>query len=146
MGYIRRGIQQGLRLEFAIFCGLHEDDPRALEDPDLFKKMWFTKGSDKLIFDFIISFWIKLKSFMIQRLVHEEKAWIDDYGDWLVHEGETMDEAKATMDYAERQRLSDEAIQESERIREEERQEQERYDAEEDAMFENEHTQELEER
>lgn len=27
-GYIKKGIQQGLRPEFAIWCGLHEDDPR----------------------------------------------------------------------------------------------------------------------
>ena len=30
VGYIKKGIQQGLRPEFAIFCGLHKTDPRAI--------------------------------------------------------------------------------------------------------------------
>ncbi|KAJ5158779.1 uncharacterized protein N7500_008430 [Penicillium coprophilum] len=144
-GYIKRGIQQGLRPEFAIFCGLHEDDPRALSDPDLFKENWFNRDPDALIVDCIIPIWMELQMFMVLRLVHEEKAWMDLHGHWLVHEGERLDEAKAREDDTERQRLREEATRDSERIREERRQELARYDAEEDARLEKEQALEAEE-
>ncbi|OQE37863.1 hypothetical protein PENCOP_c009G03634 [Penicillium coprophilum] len=110
-GYIKRGIQQGLRPQFAIFCGLHEDDSRDLRDPDLSKEKWFNKDPDELIANCIIPFWVELQMFMVLRLVHEDEAWKDHHGHWLVHEGQSLDEAKARLDDAERQRLREEAIQ-----------------------------------
>ncbi|KAJ6133170.1 hypothetical protein N7471_008385 [Penicillium samsonianum] len=59
-GYIEKGIQLGLRPEFAIFCGLHEDDPRAIEDPRPFEENWFDLGPADI---------------MAAKLVHEGKAW-----------------------------------------------------------------------
>ena len=36
------------RSEFAIFCGLHKDDPRAVVDePDLFEGKWLIRGLEE---------------------------------------------------------------------------------------------------
>lgn len=59
---------------------------------------------------------------MRDKLVHDEKAWQDSHGVWLVHDGETMDQAKARLDDLELQRLREEGAKEEERIREERRQ------------------------
>lgn len=59
---------------------------------------------------------------MRDKLVHDEKAWLDSHGVWLVHDGETMDQAKARLDDLELQRLREEGAKEEERIREERRQ------------------------
>jgi hypothetical protein len=83
---------------------------------------------------------------MMLRLVHEEKAWMDFHGHWLVHEGETMDEAKVRVDDAERQRRREQALQGYERKCEERTQAEARYDAEEaeeDARLEKEQTLEV---
>lgn len=56
-GYIKKGIQLGLRPEFAIFCGLHETDPRAIDEPYLFDELWFTiKSPHSAIDETIIPF------------------------------------------------------------------------------------------
>lgn len=39
-GYIEKGIQLGLRPEFAIFRGQHETAPRAIDEPHLFKELY----------------------------------------------------------------------------------------------------------
>lgn len=57
---------------------------------------------------------------MRDKLVHDEKAWQDSHGVWLVHDGETMDQAKARLDDLEL--LREEGAKEEERIREERRQ------------------------
>ena len=44
--------------------------------------------------------------------MYEGKAWTDRDGIWLVHEGESMDQAKARVDDRERQRLKEQAIKE----------------------------------
>lgn len=131
--YIKKGIQQGLRPEFAIFCGLHKDDPRAVEDPGLFEKDWFNNGPQELIIDTVIPFWLQLKELMAQKLVHDGKAWSDRYGHWLIHDEETLDQAKARVDDRERQRLREQATEKYEAELEQKRQEWKRLDAEEDA-------------
>ncbi|KAJ5115272.1 hypothetical protein NUU61_001031 [Penicillium alfredii] len=134
--YIEKGIQEGLRPEFAIFCGMHKDDPRATEDPDLFNEFWFTKGPQDFIADSIIpSSWTKVKDFLEQRLIHEGKAWQDHHGRWLVHEGESMEQAKARVDDQELQRLRQKASEEYKARREQERQEIARLDAEDKARW-----------
>lgn len=116
--YIKKGIQLELRPNFAIFCGLHKDDPRAIDMPRLLKKGWFNKGPEDLVIDAIVPFWLDLQKFMEQKLIHDGKAWSDDHGQWLIHEGETMDQAKARVDDRERQRLREEAIKKFEAERE----------------------------
>lgn len=108
VGYIKKGIQHGLRPEFAIFCGLHKTDPRATNDPPLFEKEWFTRGPTELIEDFLIPFWMDIKSLMTLRLIHEGKAWADEHGNWLVHDGD-MEKTKANLDDKELGRLREEA-------------------------------------
>ncbi|KAJ5521553.1 hypothetical protein N7527_005668 [Penicillium freii] len=79
-GYIEKGIQLGLRPEFAIFCGLHETDPRAIDEPYLFEELWFTiKSPHSAIDETIIPFWMQLKEFMGSKLLYEGKAW-SNYG------------------------------------------------------------------
>ncbi|OQD60145.1 hypothetical protein PENPOL_c027G01849 [Penicillium polonicum] len=113
-GYIEKGIQLGLRPEFAIFCGLHGTDPRAIDEPYLFEELWFTiKSPHSAIDETIIPFWMQLKEFMGSKLLYEGKAW-SNYGRWVVREGETLDQAKARVDDRERQRLKEEAIKEYE--------------------------------
>ena len=90
---------------------MHKDDPLAIDNPYRFEEFWFGKGPDEFIYDSIISFWHVLEEFLAMRLVHEGNAWKDKYGKWLVHEGETMDQAKARVDDRERQRLKEEAIE-----------------------------------
>src|SRR4051812_35053058 len=46
-------------------------------------------------FDFVFGFWIHLQNLLTQKLVHEEKTWEDDHGNWLTHDGKTMEQAKA---------------------------------------------------
>ncbi|CAI7576959.1 unnamed protein product [Penicillium glandicola] len=129
-GYIERGIQLGLRPEFAVFCGLHEDDPRAIAEPYLFEELWFIiKGPAELIEDNIIPIWMELKQFMASKLLYDGKAW-SGHGKWVVREGETLEQAKARLDDRERQRLRDEAIKENEAILKREKQERDREHAE----------------
>lgn len=114
-GYIEKGIQLGLRPEFAIFCGLHETDPRAIAEPHLFEELWFIINSPASIMsDTLIPFWIQLRELITSKLLYEGKAWTDRDGTWLVREGENMDQAKARVDDRERQRLKEQAIKENE--------------------------------
>ncbi|KAJ6133171.1 hypothetical protein N7471_008386 [Penicillium samsonianum] len=134
-GYIEKGIQLGLRPEFAIFCGLYKDDPRAINDPHLFEELWFTiKSPQSAIDEMIILFWMELKEYMVTRLLYEGKAW-SNYGRWVVREGETLDEAKARVDDRERLRLKEQAIKEQEAKFEREQQEEERLYAEDIARW-----------
>ncbi|KAJ5711279.1 hypothetical protein N7488_005435 [Penicillium malachiteum] len=116
IGYIKKDIQLGLRPEFAIFCGLHKDDPRALEDPDLPEARWFCLGPADIMSDTLVSFWGELKEFMVTKLLYDGKAWKDRYGIWLVREGEDMDQAKARIDDKERERLKEQAMEEKKQI------------------------------
>ncbi|KAJ5922287.1 hypothetical protein N7516_009990 [Penicillium verrucosum] len=134
-GYIEKGIQLGLRPEFAIFCGLHETDPRAIENPRLFEETWFTLGSADIMGNTLIPFWMRLKEFMVTKLLYEGKAWGDCHGRWLVYEGETIDQAKARVDDREIQRLKEQAIKENEEMLEREEQEREREHAEDMARW-----------
>ncbi|KAJ5801078.1 uncharacterized protein N7518_003146 [Penicillium psychrosexuale] len=112
--YIEHGIKLGLRPEFAVFCGLHETDSRAIDWPCLFNKDWFYRSPATIMSENLLSFWLPLKEFMRSRLLYEGKAWTDRDGMWLVHEGESMDKAKARVDDRERQRLKEQAIKEKE--------------------------------
>ena len=69
------------------------------------------------------------------KLIHEEKAWEDDHGDWLVHEGETMEQAKARVDDKERQRLKQQEEENIDAEIEEEKQEKAKWIAEDQARF-----------
>ncbi|KUM63541.1 hypothetical protein ACN42_g3531 [Penicillium freii] len=143
-GYIEKGIQLGLRPEFAIFCGLHNTDPRAIEDSRLFEETWFTLGPADIISDTLIVFWMRFKEFIVTKLLYEEKAWSDRHGRWLVHEGESIDQAKARVDDEEIQRLKEQAIKENEETLEREEQEREREHAEDMARWAEEDRQEAE--
>lgn len=112
-GYIEKGIQLGLRLDFAIFCGLHETDSRAIENPRLFEKTWFSLGPADIMSDTLILFWMKLMEFIVTKLIYDGKAWSDRHGGWLVHEGESMDQAQARVDDGEIQRLKEQAKKEN---------------------------------
>lgn len=81
---------------------------------------------------------MQLQTFMTLKLIHEGKAWKDDHGKWLVHEGENMHQAKARVNDKERQKLREQAIEEYEAKRGQGRQELVRLTAEEDARFEEE--------
>ncbi|CAI7576949.1 unnamed protein product [Penicillium glandicola] len=143
-GYIERGIELGLRPEFAVFCGLHKDDPRAIAEPHLFEELWFLiKAPAGLIEGTIIPFWMQLKEFMATKLLYEGKAWLS-YGRWVVREGETLDQAKARVDDRERQRLKEQAIKKHEEILERKRQAREKEDAEDRARWAEEERQEAE--
>jgi GH24 family phage-related lysozyme (muramidase) len=85
--------------------------------------------------DFVYSFWLQLQEFLAMRLVHEGKAWKDEYGRWLIHEGETMEQAKARVNDKERQRLKQQAIEDYEAKTEQAIQEWEKYIAEENARL-----------
>ncbi|OQE24226.1 hypothetical protein PENFLA_c010G06839 [Penicillium flavigenum] len=111
--YIEKGIQLGLRPEFAIFCGVHKDDSRAIENPYLFERDWFWMSPASIMTDTLIPLWMNLKEFMATKLLYEGKAW-SGYGRWLVHDGETIDQAKARVDDRELQRLKEQAIKENE--------------------------------
>ncbi|KAJ5970796.1 uncharacterized protein N7479_000714 [Penicillium vulpinum] len=134
-GYIEHGIKLGLRPEFAIFCGLHKDDPRAIENPKLFQDEWFCLGPADIMSDTLIPFWMNLSAFMRGKLIYEGKAWAGAYGMWLVHEGETMDQAKARVDDREIERLKVQARKKSEENRERRNQEREREYAEDRARW-----------
>ncbi|KGO48426.1 hypothetical protein PEX1_041240 [Penicillium expansum] len=134
-GYIEKGIQLGLRPEFAIFCGLHETDPRALENPHLFEKGWFSLGPADIMSDTLIPSWMKLREFMATKLTYEGKAWSDRYGRWLVHEGESMEQAKARVDDREIERLKEQAIKEKKEALERFYREQARERAEDEARW-----------
>ncbi|OQE44810.1 hypothetical protein PENCOP_c002G04108 [Penicillium coprophilum] len=133
-GYIEQGIQLGIRLEFAIFCGLHKDDPRAIEDPHLFEESWFSQGPAGIMSDTLIPFWMQVENFMASRLVYEGKAWKDGWGTWLIHEGETLEQAKARAD-EEHEMLNEKAREDEKRERKEEREKWARLEAEEEAML-----------
>ncbi|KAJ5614027.1 hypothetical protein N7528_007681 [Penicillium herquei] len=135
IGYIEKGIQLGLRPEFAIFCGLHKDDPRALEDPDLFEETWFRLGPADIMSDTLISLWGQLKQFMVTKLLYDGKAWKDRYGIWLVHEGEYIDQAKARINEKERERFKEQAMEEKEKDLARRKQECDREYAEDMARF-----------
>ncbi|KAJ5595417.1 uncharacterized protein N7459_001625 [Penicillium hispanicum] len=111
-GYIKKGIQQGLRPEFAVFCGMHKDDPRCIDDPLLFERDWFDTSPTEIITYFTSSFWETLKKFMTCQLVHDEKAWHDEHGYWLVHEGENIDQARERVHGLDLQQLREQATQE----------------------------------
>ncbi|KAJ5178009.1 uncharacterized protein N7500_000708 [Penicillium coprophilum] len=133
-GYIEQGIRLGIRLEFAIFCGLHKDDPRAIDDPDLFEKSWFSQGPAGIMSDTLIPFWMQVEDFMASRLVYEGKAWEDGCGTWLIHEGETLEQAQARAD-EEYEMLTEKAREDEKRERKEEREKWARLEAEEEAML-----------
>lgn len=69
------------------------------------------------------------------KLLYEGKAWSDCHGRWLVHEGESIDQAKARVDDREIQRLEEQAIKENEEMLEREEQEREREHAEDMARW-----------
>ena len=134
-GYIEKGIQLGLRPEFAIFCGLHETDPRAINEPYLFEELWFTiKSPHSAIDETIIPFWMELKEFMRTKLLYEGNAW-SKYGRWVVREEETLDQAKARVDDRERPRLTEEAIKEHKAKLELQQQRRDREEAEDIARW-----------
>ncbi|KAJ6032048.1 hypothetical protein N7540_002780 [Penicillium herquei] len=113
IGYIEKGIQLGLRPEFAIFCGLHKDDPRALEDPDLFEETWFHLGPADIMSDTLITFWGGTQEVL----------------------GEDMDQAKARMNEKERERLKEQAMEEKKADLARRKQERDREYAEDMARF-----------
>lgn len=132
--FIEKGIQLGLRLEFAIFCGLHKDDPRAIENPYLFEKDWFWMGPASIMTDTLISFWRGVEKCMVSKLLYDGKAFTCD-GTWVVREGETIDQAKARVDDRERERLREQAEKEYKAEREREKEGLEKLCAEEDAIW-----------
>ncbi|KAJ5452901.1 hypothetical protein N7445_001084 [Penicillium cf. griseofulvum] len=132
--FIEKGIQLGLRLEFAIFCGLHKDDPRAIENPYLFEKDWFWMGPASIMTDTLISFWRGVEKCMVSKLLYDGKAFTCD-GTWVVREGETIDQAKARVDDRERERLREQAEKEYKAEREREKDGLEKLCAEEDAIW-----------
>lgn len=79
------------------------------------------------------------------KLIHEGKAFKNNHGDWLVHEGESLEQAKARVEDKELlQQLLQQAIEdykEEFKLRE---QEEARIIAEEDARFTEEEQQEAE--
>ena len=117
-----------------MFCGLHKNDPRAIEDPYLYEEDCFSRGPSDIICDNTIPFWLKLQSLMTLRLVHEGKAWIDNAGSWLVRDGD-IEKSKARLDSAERERLRKEADEERWRKVELQRLESEREIAEDEARW-----------
>ncbi|KAJ6178746.1 hypothetical protein N7519_009207 [Penicillium mononematosum] len=133
-GYIEHGIQLGLHLEFAIFCGLHKDDPRAIDNPTLFKRKWFDLGPTRIMSDTLIPFWMNVEELLAAKLVYEGKAWVC-HGRCLVHNGESLAQSKARMNEQERERLKEQAAMEYVAEREREKQEIERLYAEEDAIW-----------
>ncbi|KAJ5120883.1 uncharacterized protein N7515_010271, partial [Penicillium bovifimosum] len=118
--FIEKGIHLGLRLEFAIFCELHKDDPRAIENPYLFEKDWFWMGPESILIDTLISFWRGVEKCMVSKLSYDGKAFTCD-GTWVVREGETMDQAKARVNNRERERLREQAEKEYKAEREREK-------------------------
>ena len=125
-GYIKKGIQQGLRPEFAVFCGMHPDDPRCTDDPLLFQKDWFDRSAPEIITGFTKTFWDTVREFLACKLIHEEKAWSDDHGQWLVHEGEDLSQARARVNGLDLQELRERARKEECERLERERQEDQR--------------------
>ncbi|CAG8910000.1 unnamed protein product [Penicillium egyptiacum] len=130
--------------KFAIFCGLHKDDPRAIDDPRLFEEKWFGLGPADIMGDTLIPFWIDVEEFIATKLVYEGKAWDDCYGRCLVREGESLDQAKARMNDQERERLKEQAAKQFEAEWERKRQEWDRKCAEDEAIWAEEDRQEAE--
>ncbi|KAH8432803.1 uncharacterized protein LDX57_010432 [Aspergillus melleus] len=115
-GYIKKAIQQGLRPEFAVSCGMHKDDPRCVDDPLLFERDWFDTAASSIVVRMVRSHWDKLSKFLLCKLCDEGKAWRDDYdhglSEWLVHEGESMKQAKERVNNLDRQALCERAYKE----------------------------------
>ncbi|KAJ5109275.1 hypothetical protein N7456_005950 [Penicillium angulare] len=111
-GYIKNGIQQGLSPEFAVFCGMHKDDPRCVDDPSLFEKDWFDTSVPEIITYFTTSFWHLLREFLTCKLINEGKAWSGDHGQWLIHEGENLIESKARVAGLDLKQLCERAFKE----------------------------------
>ncbi|KAK1148140.1 hypothetical protein N8T08_010779 [Aspergillus melleus] len=88
-GYIKKAIQQGLRPEFAVFSGMHKDDPRCVDDPLLFERDWFDTAASSIVIDTVRSYWSKLSKFLLCKLFDEGKAWKDDdhSSEWSVSLG-----------------------------------------------------------
>lgn len=72
---------------------------------------------------------------MATKLTYEGKAWSDRYGRWLVHEGESMEQAKARVDDREIERLKEQAIKEKKEALERFYREQARERAEDEARW-----------
>lgn len=113
-GYIKKAIQQGLRLEFAVFCGMHTDDPRCIDDPLLYERDWFDRSPSVYVMYRAESWWRRLKEFLLAKMIHEGKAWYIKHprGYWLVYEGESMDQAKTRVNNLNFEELNKRAYEE----------------------------------
>ena len=90
---------------------MHKDDPWCVDDPMLYERDWFDTSATSII-TFFTSFWNILKKFLVCKLIEEKKAWSDEHGQWLVHEGESIDQAKARVNNLDLQELREQALKE----------------------------------
>lgn len=77
-GYVKKAIQRGLKPEFAIFCGLHEEDPRAKQDPRHLTG-WFTEDPMYYMDERVGGQALMLMRLMRAKLIYEGKVKVDKH-------------------------------------------------------------------
>lgn len=99
-GYVKKAIQRGLRPEFAIFCGLHEEDPRAKQDPRHLTE-WFSKDPMHYIESRVGRFALLLMKLMRDKLIYEGKVVVDkNRNDSIVSNNDETGKEEQTEDKA----------------------------------------------
>lgn len=84
-GYIKKGVQQGLRPEFAIWCGLHEDDPREKEKQSwTFKPNWYKHSPMYYVDEVFTSQYSQLRLLWNEKLIADGKVKKTEHGTVLV--------------------------------------------------------------
>lgn len=95
-GYVKKAIQRGLRPEFAIFCGLPDEDPQAKQDLRHLTG-WYAKDPMHYMETRVGSYSILLTKLMRDKLIYEGKVEVDKHrNDSIVPDPqETEKEGKA---------------------------------------------------
>ncbi|KAK3319536.1 hypothetical protein B0T19DRAFT_445344 [Cercophora scortea] len=74
-GYIRGGLAQGLRPEFAIFCGLHESEPRYSES---YARFHYARSCKEHADEIVLTAWSCLRPLWMQKLEMEHELELDE--------------------------------------------------------------------
>ncbi|KAK3690522.1 hypothetical protein B0T22DRAFT_463789 [Podospora appendiculata] len=70
-GYIKGGLAEGLRPEFAIFCGLHESEPRYSES---YAQFHYARSCKEHADEVVLTAWSCLRPLWMQKLELEQEA------------------------------------------------------------------------
>lgn len=91
-GFVKKAMQLGLKPEFAIFCGYHEDDWRAKKDPE-----WFLKQAPPdFVQDFVMEYSLILMRLIKRKLMDEGKVRHDEEYGYVIIEDEQQEATEQT--------------------------------------------------